>query len=97
MIDFVDIAEFRSAAFAPVLPEENQVNPSVYGAELAFWLCTELAKRNVATSYPEYEDWRKLFGRDKPPLSEASELVSEIQRLLESEPSVASLRWLYPA
>ena len=62
-----------------------------------FWLCTELAKGNVATSYPEYEDWRKLFGRDKPPFSEASKLVSEIQRLLESEPSVASLRWLYPA
>ena len=37
---------------------------------------------------------RKLFGRDKPPFSEASELVAEIQRLLESEPSVASLKWL---
>lgn len=131
MTDLVDIAEFRSEAFAPVLPEESQVNPSVYGAELAFWLCGELAKRNVTTSYPEYKDWgwyleycpssgsefavhcgsvggskdhwllslrrhaRKLFARDKPPFSEASELVSEIQRLLESEPSVASLKWLY--
>lgn len=38
---------------------------------------------------------RKLFGRDQPPFSEASELVAEIQRLLESEPSVASLKWLY--
>ena len=52
-----DIAEFRSAKFAPVLPDDSQVNPQVYGAELAFWLCTELAKRGVVTSYPNFEDW----------------------------------------
>src|SRR4029079_14060405 len=52
-----DIAEFRSTRFAPVLPDDAQVNPQVYGAELAFWLCTELAKRGVMTSYPDFEDW----------------------------------------
>jgi hypothetical protein len=52
-----DIAVFQAACFAPVLPEDCQVNPQVYGAELAFWLCTELAKRGVATSYPNSEDW----------------------------------------
>jgi hypothetical protein len=52
-----DIAEFRSGRFAPVLPEDSQVNPGVYGAELAFWLCLELAKRGVMTSYPNAEDW----------------------------------------
>ena len=57
MTAIVDIAEFRSDSFAPVLPEESQVNPEVYGAELAFWLCVELAKRGVVTTYPEYEDW----------------------------------------
>jgi hypothetical protein len=52
-----DIAEFRSSRFAPVLPEDSQVNPEVYGAELAFWLSSELAKRGVVTSYPNSEDW----------------------------------------
>lgn len=49
--------QFKSELFAPVLPEECQVNPEVYGAELAFWLCTELAQRGIATSYPTAEDW----------------------------------------
>ena len=57
MKDSLDIAEFRSARFAPVLPDDCQVNPGVYGAELAFWLCSELAQRGVITSYPESEDW----------------------------------------
>ena len=48
---------FRSERFRPVLPEESQVNPGRYGAELAFWLCAELAKAGVVTSYPNYEDW----------------------------------------
>lgn len=43
--------------FAPVLPEDCQVNPGVYGAELAFWLCTELAKEGLFLSYPNFEDW----------------------------------------
>lgn len=57
MTAMVDIVEFRSDKFKPVLPEECQVNQDVYGAELAFWLGAELAKRGVATSYPDYEDW----------------------------------------
>ena len=57
MSDLVDIAEFSSADFAPALPEECQVNPEVYGAELAFWLCQALARSGVATSYPESDDW----------------------------------------
>lgn len=52
-----DIVEFQSDAFTPVLPEASQVNPGVYGAELAFWLSTELARRGVATTYPQSEDW----------------------------------------
>lgn len=52
-----DIAQFRSEHFRPVLPEDCQVNPQVYGAELAYWLCTELAQRGIATSYPSAEDW----------------------------------------
>jgi hypothetical protein len=52
-----DIVEFHSDRFAPILPDDSQVNPQVYGAELAFWLCSELAKRGIVTSYPESEDW----------------------------------------
>lgn len=52
-----DITEFRSTRFSPVLPEDPQVTPGIYGAELSFWLCTELAKQGVLTSYPEQEDW----------------------------------------
>jgi len=48
---------FTSERFRPVLPDESQVNPGVFGAELAFWLCTELARLGVVTSYPIYEDW----------------------------------------
>ena len=49
--------DFQSEKFRPYLPDEAQVNPSVYGAELAFWLSQQLAQRGVMTSYPNYEDW----------------------------------------
>ena len=52
-----DIVEFKSSRFGPALPEDCQVNPGVYGAELAFWLSRELAKHGIATSYPSNEDW----------------------------------------
>lgn len=51
------IVEFESELFQPFLHEDAQVNPSVYGAELAFWLTRELARRGVLTSYPQAEDW----------------------------------------
>ena len=57
-----DLARFRSLRFAPVLPEESQVNPGCHGAELAFWLCTRLYQEHrIATSYPENEDWGWLL------------------------------------
>lgn len=49
--------DFRSDIFKPFLSEEAQVNPQCYGAELAWWLSRELAKRGIETSYPNYEDW----------------------------------------
>ena len=48
---------FRSESFRPYLPEDCQVNPGRYGAELAAWLSRELAERGVVTSYPNFEDW----------------------------------------
>jgi hypothetical protein len=49
--------EFGSALFTPYLPDDAQVNPGVFGAELAFWLSQQLARRGVMTSYPLAEDW----------------------------------------
>ena len=51
-----EIVEFRSSRFQPVLPDEWQVNPQCYGAELGFWLCGALAKHGVVTSYPYATD-----------------------------------------
>ena len=51
------LATFTSDRFKPFLPEEAQVNPACYGAELAWWLARQLAQKGIATSYPEYEDW----------------------------------------
>jgi hypothetical protein len=126
-----DIVEFRSSRFTPVLPEESQVNPQVYGAELAYWLCSQLAKRGVITSYPINEDWgwfieyitdtgsefaihcgnvggakdhwllslrrhgRKMFGRDKPPYSEAAPVIDGIRALVNGVSDLSSVQWLY--
>ncbi len=49
--------DFESKKFSPYLPDDAQVNPGVYGAELAFWLSRELAQRGTLTSYPQHEDW----------------------------------------
>ena len=57
MPELVEIVSFRSDRFAPILPEDSQVNPEVYGAELAWWLTSELAAHGVITSYPIAEDW----------------------------------------
>ena len=124
-----DIVEFQSEQFAPILPEDSQVNPEVYGAELAFWLCAELACCGVVTSYPQSEDWgwfieyitdtgsefavhcgnvggakdhwllslrrhsRKMFGRDKPPYSEAAPLVSAIQAAINVAVPATRVTW----
>jgi hypothetical protein len=128
-----DIARFRSERFAPALPEACQVNPHVYGAELAFWLGPALARKGVVTSYPMSEDWgwfiewsdssgaefalhclnvddardrwqlslrrfgRKMFGRDKPPLSLAEPLVAAIREVLNEDGSIADVEWQFPA
>ena len=49
--------EFSSDLFHPILPDDSQVNPECYGAELAWWLCRKLAENGVTTSYPNFEDW----------------------------------------
>lgn len=53
--------EFKSELFKPYLSEGAQVNEGVYGAELAWWLSQELAKKGIETGYPDYEDWGWLI------------------------------------
>lgn len=53
--------EFTSAEFLPILPEECQGNPGVYGFELAYWLAQALARQGIVTSYPLGEDWGWLI------------------------------------
>lgn len=53
----MDLVELRTDRFSPFLPDDSQVNPGVYGAELAYWLARKLASRGVFTSYPQCEDW----------------------------------------
>src|SRR5262249_46635126 len=47
----------KSERFRPYLPDDCQVNPNVFGFELASWLSRILAERGIITSYPNYEDW----------------------------------------
>ena len=49
--------EFYSSRFLPYLPESCQVNPGVYGFELALWLSNALIPLDIVTSYPIGEDW----------------------------------------
>jgi hypothetical protein len=49
--------DFKSELFTPFLPEDSQVNPHVYGAELAYWLSQNLANKKIITTYPNNEDW----------------------------------------
>lgn len=49
--------DFKSHKFKPFLPDNCQVNPGCYGAELAYWLAQRLAEKGVNTSYPNFEDW----------------------------------------
>jgi len=48
---------FISEQFKPFLPDSSQVNPGIYGAELAWWLAEQLATKGISTSYPIFEDW----------------------------------------
>ena len=41
-----------------MLPDECQVNPGRFIAELTYWLCIRLYEEHrIVTSYPECEDW----------------------------------------
>ena len=65
-----DIAEFTASKFAPFLPDNAQVNPGEYGAELAFWLAGRLAGLGIVTSYPQNEDWGWYLDYRLPSASE---------------------------
>jgi hypothetical protein len=53
-------ARFKSTRFRPRRPESEQVNPGVYGEELARWLAARLARSEGAEPRVDYEDWAWL-------------------------------------
>jgi hypothetical protein len=75
------LVTFRSPRFRPVLPDECQVNPGCYGAELAFWLCFLEAKG------------KGLFGRQKASTAGAAPLLQALARVLQAEASVSAIEW----
>jgi hypothetical protein len=121
--------EFESSLFSPFLPDDCQVNPGRYGAELAFWLSKKLAEAQIFTSYPNFEDWgwfieyinesgeefwlccanvdgsntkwmcrfeakgKGVFGRKKPLIEKARQLVDAVKSILHSEPEIKNVNW----
>jgi hypothetical protein len=51
---------FKSERFKPRKPEEEQVNPGVYGEELALWLAERLTETDDLESRVDFEDFAWL-------------------------------------
>ena len=120
--------DFRSELFKPFLPDDAQVNPECYGAELCWWLSRRLAEKGVETSYPNYEDWgwfleymvdeneywlccsnvvgennlwrvylapqsKGLFGRNRPPVDNAKQLLETLREILSEVAEISEIRW----
>jgi hypothetical protein len=58
--DMTTSARFESTRFRPLRPEDEQVNPGVYGEELARWLAARLAESEGTQPRVDYEDWAWL-------------------------------------
>jgi hypothetical protein len=59
---------FRSELFRPLKPEDQQVNPGVYGEELAKWVRDRIGAHGLDAQDHFGEDWgwMVVFGRDFP-------------------------------
>jgi hypothetical protein len=59
---------FRSQLFRPLKPEDEQVNPGVYGEELAKWVRENIGSHGVPAQDHFGEDWgwMVVFGRESP-------------------------------
>lgn len=59
---------FKSTKFFPLKPEDEQVNPQVYGEELAMWIVDNIARHGLPDADYLDEDWgwRVFFGKDFP-------------------------------
>ena len=59
---------FRSPLFRRKKPDEEQVNPGVYGEELASWIHEHIGTfgRPAADHFGEDWGWMVVFGRDYP-------------------------------
>ena len=59
---------FRSPLFRPLKPDDEQVNPGVYGEELSKWVHENIGAHGVVAQDHFGEDWgwMVVFGRESP-------------------------------
>ncbi len=59
---------FKSSLFKPIKPEEEQVNPYVYGEELAQWIFKNIGKHGPQAKdfFGEDWGWMVVFGSKYP-------------------------------
>ena len=59
---------FRSQLFRPVKPDDEQINPGVYGEELATWVREHIGAHGLPAQDHFGEDWgwMVVFGSDFP-------------------------------
>jgi len=68
LIDMRTHIRFKSSKFEPLKPEEEQVNPQVYGEELAKWVYDHIGSHGLeaADYFDEDWGWMVVFGQDFP-------------------------------
>lgn len=91
------LARFESTRFRPLRSESEQVNPGVYGEELARWLAARLADSEGAEPRVDYEDWAWLvelpLGRGHAWIFCANEYGSDDVWMIDVRPRSRLLGW----
>lgn len=94
-------ARFRSTRFRPLRPENEQVNPGVYGEELARWVAARLTETEGAEPRVDYEDWAWLvelrLGKGHAWIFCANEYGSDDVWMIDVRPRSRLLGWFRPA
>jgi hypothetical protein len=91
-------ARFESTRFGPLRPESEQVNPGVYGEELARWLAARLTETEGSEPRVDYEDWAWLvelpLGKGHAWIFCANEYGSDDVWMIDVRPRPRFLGWL---
>ena len=99
--DMTTTARFKSTRFRPLRPEREQVNPGVYGEELARWVAARLRASGGAEPRVDYEDYAWLvelaLGAGDAWILCANEFGSDDVWMVEVRPRPRFLGWFRPA